>query len=170
MDDGGLVAATSLRSFMHRSAALGSLVGYLGWALALAVLLLSTAPAVRALEIAAPCLFASLGLWAFTLFTVDAARQRFGEGSSDRTLALVGAVAFSVGVLLQVYVSLVMPELGRNDGARSALDAMGSTTFVPTWTPLPLLAGGSIVLAMLARRWARSCPDRDQAQNQPPIR
>lgn len=165
-----MIATASLRSFMNRSAALGSLCGYLGWALALAVLLLSTASTVRALEIASPCLFASLGSWALTLFTVDAARQRFGERSSSRLLALVGALTFSVGVLLQIYVSLVMPELERNDGARSVLDAMGSATFVPKWTPLPLLAFGSIVLAVLAGRWARSSSGRDQAQNQPPIR
>ncbi|MGE0141956.1 MAG: hypothetical protein AB7I19_03090 [Planctomycetota bacterium] len=155
---------------MNRSAALGSLVGYLGWALALLVLLLGTAPMLRAFEIGAPCLFGSLGSWAFTVFTVDVARQRFGDGSSGRALALVGAIAFSIGVLLQLYVTLVMPELQRNDGARSVLDAMGSTTLVPEWVPLPLLAGGSIVLAVLAWRSVRSSPGGHPAQNQPPIR
>lgn len=141
---------------MNTSAVFGSLIGFLGWVLALAVLLATSADSATVLAVVPPCLFASLGLWGLLLVTVDATRRRHGPASPESGLALAGGILFSIGILLVLVDALVLPRLQTIPVALETLQRLGATTSVAPWVRTLLLAAGGTLLAFLALRGRRA--------------
>lgn len=136
-----------------RAAAIGSAAGFLAWVVALAILLFATTESSVVGRVVPPCLFASLGLWALTTITTEAARSRFGATSREATMALLGSIAFAIGCLLVVVDALVLPVLQTQPDALDVLRSLGATTAVSPWLRSSLLACGAACLAWLAWRW-----------------
>ncbi|MCC6783684.1 MAG: hypothetical protein IT457_12650 [Planctomycetes bacterium] len=143
---------------MNTSAVFGSLIGFLGWVLALTVLLATNADFATVLAVVPPCLFASLGLWGLLILVVDATRRRHGPASREAGLALAGGILFSIGILLVLVDALVLPRLQANPESLEMLRRLGAATSVAPWVRTLLLAAGGTLLGVLALRGRHAVP------------
>lgn len=143
---------------MNTTAVFGSLIGFLGWVLALTVLLAMSADLATVFAVVPPCLFASLGLWGLLMLVADATRRRHGPASRESGLALAGGILFSIGILLVLVDALVLPRLQANPEALEMLRQLGATTSVAPWVRTLLLAAGGTLLAVLAVRGRHVAP------------
>lgn len=137
---------------MPRGALIGSFIGFIAWVAALGVVIATTTDAATFWSIVPASLLGSVGLWALVVVAHDAARRRFGTGSSEALLVLFGGLLLAMGLLLLLGSVWILPVLRGHPDAVGLLESSGSSTSVPIWLPPVMMAVGLGVLAHPLRR------------------
>ena len=140
---------------LPRSALLGSLVGFMAWAVALGVLLATNADAATFWRLTPLACFVSLGLWALVWLAVDGTRRRCGVAGIEPALSLLGGILFALGSLLALAGEVILPTLARYPDVLDVLRATGSSTSLPPFLCVALLGGGACLLARVGWRSQR---------------
>ena len=141
---------------MSKAAWIGTGLGYTGWVLALAVVVLSSGDTGALLDAVLPALVISLGLFGSVVVAGELLHQRGDRGAFLQFV--FGRVAFDVGLLGELLRHWILPRLAAEPGALETIERTGGLTEVPMLLGWPLALVGAAVLLSLARRLLRTPP------------
>src|SRR5512134_2084095 len=136
-------------------AAAGTVVGFAGWLIGLALVCLATGELAMLGQVALPGLAVSLGAAGLVIVTFGLVAASPGRERMLRPL-LVGQVLFLAGILILLVNHWIAPLVDAAPALRRAIDRLGGVYRTGDWLPTGLMAAGTVLfgraLAQVRRR------------------
>ena len=141
---------------MHIGVLIGTGLGYFGWVMGLAIVVLRSGDWAAVVDVLLPATVVTAGL--FGSLVICLVPFTGSERRADLLWVLFGRLAFDFGLIGTLLRQWILPRLSEDAGNLDALRSTGSTVEVPLLLGWPMMAAGAVLLTLSARRLLRTNP------------